>query len=198
MAAAVLALVMLRAAQTPALAGSGQAASGITAINPVELRVPDAGIDANVQDVGMTDDGSMDVPSNFTDVAWFSPGYEPGDFGHAVFDGHVSNVDSAAVFYYVEDLTTGDPIYVTGDDGTTLEFTVTDVESYPLDQTPMDQIFGPSDWPQIVLITCGGDWHPDVHLFDHRTVVYASLVENDEASGAGGTAHARDNVEGKP
>ena len=169
---------MLRAAQSPALAGSGQAASGITAINPVELRVPDAGIDAGVQDVGTTSDGSMDVPTNFTDVAWFAPGYQPGDFGHAVFDGHVSNVDSAAVFFYVENLTAGEPIYVSSADGTTLEFTVTDVESYPLDQTPMEQIFGPSDWPQVVLITCGGEWHPDVHLFDHRIVVYASLVEN--------------------
>jgi sortase A len=161
---------------TPARAGSADAPPSVEAITPVELRVPAARIDAAVQVVSTTDDGSMDVPSNFTDVAWYGPGYRPGQLGHAVFDGHVSNVDSAAVFFYVEDLSPGDSVYVTGDDGTTLQFAVTDVESYPLDDTPMDQIFGPSDWPEVVLITCGGDWHPDVHLFDHRTVVYASLV----------------------
>jgi sortase (surface protein transpeptidase) len=118
----------------------------------------------------------MDVPSNFTDVAWYSPGYKPGEYGHAVFDGHVSNVESAAVFFYVEDLPIGASVYITGDDDTTLKFVVTDRESYPLDATPMDKIFGPTDWPEVVLITCGGDWHPDVHLFDHRTVVFASLV----------------------
>jgi sortase A len=177
-AATLLAVLLLRAAQEPVSAGSAGAPPGVSPVNPVELRVPAAGIDAAVQDVGTTPDGSMDVPSNFTDVAWFAPGYEPGQLGNAVFDGHVSNVDSAAVFYYVKDLTPGDTIYVTGDDGSTLQFSVTDVESYPLDQTPLEQIFGPSDWPQVVLITCGGDWHPDVHLFDHRIVVYASLVDS--------------------
>ena len=66
---------------------------------------------------------------------------------------------------------------VTGDDGTVLTFRVTSVRSYPLDGAPLEQIFGATDWPQIVLITCGGDWHEDIHLFDHRTVVYASLVD---------------------
>lgn len=175
--AASIAALALLGISPPALAGSGGAAAGIPEIRPVELSVPAIGIDAAVQDVGMATDGSMDVPDNFTDVAWFSPGYEPGDFGHAVFDGHVSNVDSAAVFFNVEDLETGASIYVTGDDGTTLRFEVTDLEFYPLDNTPMDQIFGASDWPEVVLITCGGDWHPDVHLFDQRVVVYASLVD---------------------
>jgi hypothetical protein len=175
--AVLLAAALWAGSGAAALAGSADTPPGIAAIDPVELSVPAAGIDAAVQDVGTTDDGSMDVPTNFTDVAWYAPGYKPGEFGHAVFDGHVSNVESAAVFFYVEDLSPGDSVYVTGDDGTTLRFTVTDVESYPLDGTPMDQIFGPSDWPEVVLITCGGDWHPDVHLFDHRTVVYASLVD---------------------
>jgi sortase A len=148
----------------------------ISAVVPVELRVPAAGIDAHVQQVGTTDDGSMDVPSNFSDVAWFAPGYRPGEYGSAVFDGHVSNVDSAAVFFYVEDLAPGNKVYVKGDDGTELMFQVTAVKSYPLDGAPMDEIFGSTDWPRLALITCGGDWHEDIHLFDHRTVVYASLV----------------------
>jgi len=142
----------------------------------MKLRIPAAGIDAAVQRVGVADDGSMGVPSNFADVAWFSPGYRPGEFGRAVFDGHVSNVESAAVFFHVEDLAPGARIYVTGDVGTLLTFQVTRVESYPLDGAPLAQIFGASDWPEVVLITCGGGWHEDVHLFDHRTVVYSSLT----------------------
>jgi len=159
---------------SPAVANDGTDRI-IPIIKPVELRVPAAGIDATVQQVGMADDGSMDVPSNFTDVAWFSPGYAPGEFGNAVFDGHVSNIDSEAVFFYVEDLRPGATIYINGDDGTVLSFRITDVESYGLDSAPLDRIFGPSDWPGLVLITCGGGWHEDLHLFDHRTVVYASL-----------------------
>ena len=103
---AMLALILLL---IPSGIGVNAGSDGpsIPAIAPVRLRVPAAGINATVQWVGTTDDGSMDVPSNFSDVAWFSPGFRPGDYGSAVFDGHVSNVDSEAVFFYVEDLKTG-------------------------------------------------------------------------------------------
>jgi len=180
-------LTVLRAVAIAAILGIGPAlfhahvvAAGdmpnAAITDPVELRVPDAGIDAAVESVGMNSDGSMGVPSNFSDAAWFADGYLPGQDGHAVFDGHVSSVDAAAVFFYVEDLHLGAPVFVTGADGTVLTFKVTDVEQYPLDATPMDNIFGASDRPEVVLITCGGDWHEDVHLFDHRTVAYASLA----------------------
>jgi sortase A len=176
-AAGFLAFILLVVSLRSSTVNAGEAGPAIPTVMPVELQVPAAGIDASVQDVGVNDDGSMGVPNNFSDVAWFSPGYEPGEFGHAVFDGHVSNVDSAAVFFNVEDLFPGARIYVTGDDGTVLTFQVSDVESYILDGAPMQNIFGPSDWPEVVLITCGGGWHEDTHLFDHRTVVYAPLLD---------------------
>jgi sortase A len=157
----------------PPLAGISQPAP---VGNPVELRIPSLGVDAAVQSVGVEADGSMGIPSNFEDVAWFASGYKPGEDGRAVFDGHVSSTDAAAVFYHVEDLRRGSRIYVTDEDGVELTFQVTEVDSYPLDRTPVDTIFAGTDWPQVVLITCGGEWHPDVQLFDHRTVVYASLV----------------------
>jgi sortase A len=161
--------------RSPVLADDSPAAS-VPVINPVELRIPAIGVDANVQDVALAPDGSMDIPSNFTDVAWYTLGYAPGQAGNAVFDGHVSSTDAAGVFFNIQDLVPGNLVSVIGDDGTVLTFQVDDVESYPLDSAPVDTIFGSTGVPQIVLITCGGDWHPDVHLFDHRTVVYAPLV----------------------
>jgi len=184
-----LAIALMRAMVIAAILGMGAVlvrahvvAAGdmpsVAIADPVELRVPDAGIDAAVESVGTNPDGSMGVPSNFSDAAWFSEGYQPGQDGHAVFDGHVSSVDAAAVFFHVEDLHRGAQVFVTGADGTILTFQVTDVEQYPLDATPMDNIFGASQLPEVVLITCGGNWHEDVHLFDHRTVAYASLTQS--------------------
>lgn len=175
-AAIVLALCLPALQPASLRAGDAGATDQAVGIDPVELRVPAAGIDAAVQDVGLEPDGSMGVPSNFEDVAWFSAGYRPGEYGHAVFDGHVSSTDAAAVFYHVEDLHRGQSIYVSGEDGSVLTFRVTDVKSYPMNDTPLDEIFGASERPQLVLITCGGDWHPDIHLFDHRTIVFSSIV----------------------
>jgi sortase (surface protein transpeptidase) len=173
-------LVAATLAMTPPILFAEPAAPAAPAVpaisDPVELRVPAAGIDAAVESVGTEPDGSMGVPSNFSDAAWFSEGYLPGQDGRAVFDGHVSSVNAAAVFFHVEDLPVGAKVVVTGADGTELTFRVTDVEQYPMDSTPMDVIFGPSDRPEVVLITCGGGWHEDVHLFDHRTVAYAALA----------------------
>lgn len=171
-----LALIVRALATAPALADSGYVPTS-TPVLPVELQIPSIGVDASVQYVGTTSDGSMDIPSNFTDVAWYSPGYLPGEPGNAVFDGHVSSTADAAVFFNLQDLSDGANVWVTGVDGTVLQFQVTDVEMYPLDDTPIDTIFGSTGWPQVALITCGGDWNPDVHLFDERTVVYASLVD---------------------
>jgi hypothetical protein len=174
----LVALLLVGARTGPVLARSpfDGIPQSMDAAEPVELRIPAVGIDAFVQPVGLEADGSMGIPSNFDDVAWFASGYKPGEEGRAVFDGHVSSTDAAAVFYYVEDLPQNSRIYVTDQDGSVLTFQVTEVDSYPVDGTPMDTIFGSSDWPQVVLITCGGQWHPDAQLFDHRTVVFASLV----------------------
>ena len=170
---AAITITLLR----PNLLEAGSGVSGVSpetpVLNPIELRIPAVGVDASVQDVGLEPDGSMGIPSNFEDVAWFESGYKPGQDGRAVFDGHVSSTDAAAVFYHVEDLWRGSQIYVTGQDGSVLTFQVTEIDSYPVDGTPMDTIFGGTDWPQVVLITCGGEWHADEQLFDHRTVVYA-------------------------
>ncbi|MGI8549529.1 MAG: class F sortase [Dehalococcoidia bacterium] len=174
-AVVAVALIMLTGmSYAPLLADSE--APQIPAIYPVALAVPSIGIDANVQYVGVADDGSMDIPSNFEDAAWYQPGYLPGQPGNAVFDGHVSSTAAEAVFFHVQDLKIGARISVTGADGTVLTFQVAEVEMYALDSAPVAKIFGSTGWPQVVLITCGGDWHPDLHLFDHRTVVYAPLA----------------------
>lgn len=149
--------------------------SGPTLINPVTLTIPSLGVTANVQDVGLADDGSMGVPVGFSDVAWYDLGYAPGDYGNAVFTGHVSSTAAPGVFYNIGNLSVGNTIHVTGDDGTELVFIVQEVDTYTQDNVPLDQILAPTSQPGVVLITCGGDWDPVAHLFANRIVVYATL-----------------------
>lgn len=154
---------------------AARADSPPSGINPVELIIPAIGVDASVQDQGLADDGSMGVPDNFTDAAWYDLGYAPGQDGNAIFTGHVSSTDAPGVFYNIEYLQQGDTISVIGDDGTELDYTVQEVDTYSQDSVPLDQLFTPMDQPGLVLITCGGDWDPVAHLFSNRIVVYATL-----------------------
>ena len=58
---------------------------------PARLRIPALGIDAHVQQTGLTKSGAMGAPTNFTDVAWYKFGPVPGQMGSAVIDSHMDN-----------------------------------------------------------------------------------------------------------
>lgn len=146
-----------------------------TVINPVELIIPAIGVDANIQDVGLADDGSMGVPVGFTDAAWYDLGVAPGQLGNAVFTGHISSTASPGVFYNIDQLGPGNTIHVIGDDGTEQIYIVQEVDTDSAGSVPLDQIFAPTAQPGVVLITCTGDWDPVAHLFSNRVVVWATL-----------------------
>ncbi len=145
---------------------------------PVELQIPAVRIDAPIWQVGEDDDGGMESPWSDTAVGWFAPGFVPGQPGNAVIAGHVDWVDHAAVFYFLKNLSPGDLVNVVMDDGSVLSFAVDEVDQYDDTNTPLDQIFGNSDQPHLNLITCGGVFDRSTHNYDHRLVVYTSLVQS--------------------
>jgi len=147
-----------------------------TSTIPTRLIIPALNINANVQDVGLTAAGAMGTPNNFTDVAWYKLGPEPGQLGSAVIDGHVDNgLSLAGVFKHLVDIKVGDDVYVQEEDGSKLHFTVTDVETYPYENAPNEQIFEQTDAARLNLITCEGVWVPAGRTYDHRLVVYTEL-----------------------
>lgn len=146
---------------------------------PVRLVIPSLHIDAPIEDVGMDDDGSMGSPSTADSVAWFQPGFVPGEPGNAVIAGHVDWVDRAAVFWFVKNLGVGDEVDVVYDDGSQTAFTVDDVEQYNDVDTPLGEIFGTSDQPHLNLVTCAGVFSQVTHSYNQRTVIYTTLASVD-------------------
>lgn len=143
---------------------------------PARLSIPAIGVDANIQQVGLTAQGNMDVPSNYTDVAWYKDGARPSAPGNAVIDGHLDSKTGPAVFWTLGELKPGDDVFVTTADGARLRFVVTGSETYPADQAPTYRIFGPAAAPQLNLITCDGTFNRDVRQYDRRLVVYTVLA----------------------
>ena len=160
--------------------GSRQAFAGApeVIVNPVRVTVPAIGVDASVQDVGLADDGSMGVPVGFSDVAYYTLGFAPGQDGYAAFTGHISSTEFPGVFYNIDELAPGNTVHIFGEDGSELVFIVQDVETYDADDFPTSKIFAPRSTPGLVLITCTGDWDPVAHLFADRVVVYADLASS--------------------
>lgn len=145
-------------------------------IQPTSLKIPAIDLEAQVQHLGMAENGEMAVPDNIEDVSWFSPGYQPGQNGRAVIAGHVDGVDGPAIFWDLSKLQLGDEVVVQDKDRT-LTFKVHTMESVSLDLADVSQVFGYTSSPELVLITCSGTYDFDRGTREERLIVYASLIE---------------------
>ena len=145
-------------------------------IDPRRIRIPNIGVNAAIEAVGLDGQGRMDVPRNIWNTAWYKLGYKPGERGNAVIDGHLDGQYSAAVFWNLSKLVPGNRIYIADDKGVEKVFEVYDVATYSYDQAPLDRIFGPSNDAQLNLITCNGTFDRKSANYDKRFVAYARMV----------------------
>jgi LPXTG-site transpeptidase (sortase) family protein len=145
------------------------------ALIPARLKIPSIGVNAHVEQVGVKDDGSMGTPTAFGDVGWYAPGAKPGsEKGSAVIAGHVDNaLTTAGVFEHLVQVKVGDYVVVEDAAGKSVIYKVISSQSYPANQAPLSQIFATDGAPQLVLITCTGNWVTSQKQFDERLVVVA-------------------------
>lgn len=139
---------------------------------PVRLSIPSISLNDTIATVGLNPKGEMDVPSgNTSDVGWYGGGTVPGAVGSAVIDAHVF-----AAFAKLQNLKIGSDIYVETDRGQKLHFVVSEMQSYALKDVPADVLFNRADTERLNLITCAGKLTADRLTYDHRLIVYATLV----------------------
>lgn len=144
---------------------------------PVRIRIPDIGVDAAVEQVGLNPDDTVAVPTDPSDAGWYRYSVPPGELGPAVVLGHVdADRIGPAVFYSLGRLARGDRIEVTRSDGTVATFLVSMVAEFAKDAFPTGAVYGATNQSALRLITCG-DWDAAAHTYRGNTVVFA-----DEAS----------------
>ena len=145
-------------------------------ITPSAIAIPTIDVFAEIEHVGINQAGNMEVPSSYQTTAWFELGFRPGENGNAIIAGHVNNsLGLPGIFIDLDQLVIGDEIIVQGENSEELKFVVTEVEEVDFRNAPIDEIYGPSDTPQIRLITCSGNWLPDINSYDNRLIVTATL-----------------------
>lgn len=144
---------------------------------PRAVRIPSQSIEARVEPVGVTDAGVMESPSAYDQVGWYRYGALPGESGRAVLAGHYDSHSGAAIFYRLGNLQPGDRVEVVLATGETRVFAVRELAEYPVEDAPLVDIFGHVDRPELVLITCSGEFRGPEAGYSHRLIVYAELVE---------------------
>lgn len=163
----------------PPSSGAGHSAARqqpVANAPPTYLRIPRIDIEPLVVPVGLNERGEMASPADYFQAGWWQHGAAPGDFGRAVFAGHVDTPTGEAIFYGLDRLAPGDEIFVGKADGGELRFIVTGAALYHIDHAPVEQIFGPSTERELILITCGGWYDHEAGEYLYRRVVFAKLA----------------------
>lgn len=151
---------------------------------PSRLIIPDLRIDTIIESVGRTQDGAMESPSNFRDVAWYKEGARPGEDGSAVVAGHLDNaLGMSGVFKNLDTLSTGSYVYVQTALNEEMRFRVMRVAEYPYDEVPTRELFDKDGGIYLNLITCSGSWLREHKTYDHRFIVYTEYAPEGQMIG---------------
>ena len=157
----------------PAAAGDApapviRAASPVARAIPVRIVIPAVGVSAPVIPEGTDSTGALDMPplSAQNLAAWWDGGAAPGQEGPAVIAGHVDNASGPLVFWNLRLLEPGDTVET---EPGNIRFTVTQVTQVSKGAFPTAAVYGPTEDPELRLITCGG-------TFDYATGHYLSNV----------------------
>ncbi|GGX83702.1 class F sortase [Streptomyces hiroshimensis] len=147
---------------------------------PQTLQIKVLGLKAPVESHGLDKLGGVELPpyERADAVAWYKDGPSPGSEGAAVIVGHVDTEKAPAVFAGLSVLKRGAKIQVTRTDGIVAEFTVEDISVVPNEPFDADKVYGPvdDDRPELRLITCGGDYDRNKHLYSANIVVTSYLT----------------------
>jgi sortase (surface protein transpeptidase) len=128
-----------------------------------------------VRSVGLQDNGQLEIPDE-TEIGWYKYGATAGHPGSTVLAAHVNWKGSQGPFSQLGSVEPGDQIEVALDDGTTRTYEVTERTMYGKLALPKERIWRNTGAEELVLITCGGQFNPEIRSFKSNIVVYAVPV----------------------
>lgn len=166
--------------QSPLAALVGERGSAIPPeieprLRPVGLRIDEIFVDDPVIEVGLEEDGELEVPGA-KEIGWYRYGAAPGYPGATVLAAHVTWNGEYGPFLNLGDLEPGDRVEVALEDGSARVYEVVERTMYDKDGLPRDRIWRNTGDETLVLITCGGDFNPDINRYRQNIVVYAVPV----------------------
>ncbi len=128
-----------------------------------------------VRAVGLEPDGQMEIPDE-TEIGWYQYGATAGQPGATVLAAHVSWNRTQGPFARLGSVEPGEQIEVALDDGSVRLYEVTERAVYGKLELPRERIWRNSGDETLVLITCGGDYNPEIRRYRENIVVYAVPV----------------------
>ena len=128
-----------------------------------------------VRAIGLEPDGQLEIPDE-TEIGWYRYGATAGQPGATVLAAHVSWNRTAGPFARLGTVEPGVQIAVTLDDGSVRRYEVIERAIYGKLELPRERLWRNTGPEELVLITCGGDYNPEIRRYRENIVVYAVPV----------------------
>jgi sortase (surface protein transpeptidase) len=116
----------------------------------------------------------MEIPDSFHQAGWYKYGPAPGaPEGNAVIAGHVDSLTEVMPLAELEDVQPGAVVTVGRHEADPLRYRVTEVRHVPKATLDGQSVFRRDGPHQLKIITCGGDWLPEVGDYEDNVVLTA-------------------------
>ena len=139
---------------------------------PAHISIRSVGLSAAVVPIKATASGDLGVPPPGS-AGWYDAGARPGEPGRSVLIGHVDDLAGRlAAFGRIANVKDGAQIEVADARGRVLAFEVVGRAQVRKSGFPSRDVYGASQRPVLVLITCGGPYRPGRGYRDN-VLVYA-------------------------
>ncbi len=152
------------------------------ALVPVQMVVPNAGVNAPVETGTVTPEGVMLDPSGPWVITWYDAIAAPGQNRNVVMAAHLDWWEiGEAVFWHVPSLPAGDLVSLYMDDGTQYDYAIEWSRLYNVatELTPeviQTEIVNHTGYEALTIVTCGGEFNPATSEYYSRIVVRANAV----------------------
>lgn len=137
--------------------------------------VGSVGIKAEVDAVGVEDDGQMELPPDPDRLGWYRFGPAPQDrAGSIVLGGHLDSVEyGTGQLARLREIAVGDSVDLVTSEGAEFRYRVATVRSLPRADVELEALFRRSGEPELALVTCGGAYDPERGGYQENLVVTA-------------------------
>lgn len=143
------------------------------ALRPLHLTIPTIGVSTPLVLLGLNEDRTVEVPTEWGRAGWFRLGPVPGQRGSSVILGHVDSADGPAVFADLSTMRSPDRVDVVLSNDTIVSFEVTDVETYANADFPAERVYaGTTRARELNLVTCGGEYDQERGGYQSNVVVF--------------------------
>jgi hypothetical protein len=145
-------------------------------VEPWGVWIPRLGVSATLTQLGLEDDGRLEVPGDEAMAGWYVGGPRPGETGPAVVAGHVDSRTGPAVFARLSQLAAGDVAHVVYRDGFVATFRISAVQRHAKDAFPTAAVYGDVAEPALRLITCGGSFDRGSGSYRDNVVAFGEIL----------------------